>query len=288
MAAPAPGPRVVLLADEAPVSARPHAAAADPAHARAHEAKAEARAERHHRDHDPDRSEHRPYHPAPGIVVDVVGVDAGGGGAASAAELQRAARNASYWPFRQCYEEGLRRDQRLSGKVSLELDVSPAGSVDRATVTTTTVHDDLVGACVAREARRLALPGGESPATTKVDVTLVTGDEPVPAGHVVPNADLLLQALRASWGGVRRCYAGALPSHPDAGGRLELHFHVRRDGEIANVDEATDAHFADMEVTRCVLGVYRNAKLPALHSSRDRAFVYALELESKPGEPPAP
>ena len=280
---------MVLLADEAPVSARPHPAAADPVHARAHEARAERR--RREREHDPDRDRDRPgrpYHPAPGIVVDVVGVDAGGGASAAAGDLQRAARNASYWPFRECYEEGLRRDQRLSGKVSLALDLSPAGSVDRSTITATTVHDDLVGACVAREARRLALPGGESPVTAKVDVTLVTGDEPVPTGRVVPNADRLQQALRGSWGGVRHCYSGALATHPDAGGRLELHFRVRRDGEIVNVDEATDTHFADMEVTRCVLGIYRSAKLPALHASRDRAFIYALELESRPGDAPAP
>jgi hypothetical protein len=46
--------------------------------------------------------------------VDVA--DASGG--ASAAELQRVARNVGYWPFRHCYEEGLRRDQKMGGKVS--------------------------------------------------------------------------------------------------------------------------------------------------------------------------
>ncbi len=262
----APGPRAILVADEPPFSSRPH-----------------AKAEHRHEHEDHGEKGHRGHHPAPGIVVDVVGVDAGGP-AASAADMQRAARNAGYWPFRDCYEQGLRRDQQLAGKVFLELQVNPTGGVDRATVVSSTVHDDIVGACVAREAAHLALPRGESPATARVEVTLALGDEPVPAGRTVPNAERLQQALRGSWRGVRQCYASALAGHPDAGGRLELHFKVHHDGEVSEVTEVGETHFATPDVTRCVVGVYRGAKLPALHAARDHAFVYALELESKPGE----
>jgi hypothetical protein len=52
---------------------------------------------------------------------------------------------------------------------------------------------------------------------------------------------------------------------------------------VSDVAEAGEAHFQDGDVARCIVGVYRNAKLPPLHASRDRSFVYALELESKPG-----
>jgi hypothetical protein len=277
LAPPAPAPAAaavatrVMLADELPYG---------PAHLRARD----ARVEHHHSkegSRDAREAGKRPYHPAPGIVVDVV--DAQGG--ASAPALQRTARNLGYWPFRQCYEDGLRRDQHLGGKVSLELAVSPSGAVDRSVVTGTTVRDEIVAACVAREAQHLALPSSESPTTARVDVSLAVGDEPVATGRPVPNAEPIRQSLRGSWSAARRCYASKLTSHPGIGGRMELHFHVRH-GEIVEVDEASagesGGHFGDPDVTRCVLGVYRTARLPAPHGARERSFVYALQFESAP------
>ncbi len=277
--APPPAPRV-LLADELPYI---------PAHVRAHDSKAE-----HHHARDsghesgaPSEAGKRPYHPAPGIVVEVVAAQGGG----SAAELQRAARNLGYWPFRQCYEDGLRSDPHLAGKVSLELAVSPSGAVDRSVVTAATVRDEIVAACVAREALHLALPASESPTTAKVDVSLAVGDEPVPSGRPVPNAEPLREALRASWDAVRRCYASELASHPGVGGRMELRFRVRH-GEIVEVGEVSGpgegGRFGDAEVTRCVTGVYRKVRLPTPHLARERSFVYALHLESTPVDSAAP
>jgi hypothetical protein len=258
-----------------------------PAHLRARDAKVE----RHHgreasreSGREPGR---RPYHPAPGIVVDVV--DAQGG--VNAAAVQRAARNLGYWPFRQCYEEGLRHDQHLAGKVSLELAVSPSGAVDRSVVRATTVRDEMVATCVVRAAQHLALPASESPSTARVDVSLAVGDEPVPVGRPVPNAEPIRESLRGQWSAVRRCYASRLASHPGIGGRMELHFHLRH-GEIVDVDELAPGEgggrFGDPDVTRCVLGVYRTARLPALHGQREPSFVYALHFESAPVESPAP
>jgi hypothetical protein len=267
-----------LIADELPYSA---------AHLRAHEAR-EAR-ERHHAHESNretgEREHHRPYHPAPGIVVDVV--DAQGG--ASAADLQRTARNLGYWPLRQCYEDGLRNNQRLSGKVSLELVVSPSGAVDRSTVTATTVRDEMVTACVAREAGRLALPGAAAPSTARVDVSLAAGDEPVTGPRPISNAEPIREALRASWEGARRCYLAALADHPTTGGRMELRIRALSSGEISEVGEVGSTRFGDVDVTRCVLGVYRASKLPPMHArtARDRSFVYALHFESKPGDAPA-
>ena len=98
----------------------------------------------------------------------------------------------------------------------------------------------------------------------------------------MPHADELRESLRASWPAVKQCYAGALAKHADDGGRLELHFHVKPSGEIAEVAEG-DTRFGDVEVTRCVLGVYRGAKLPGVaHGSHDASFVYALHLEARP------
>jgi hypothetical protein len=66
------------------------------------------------------------------------------------------------------------------------------------------------------------------------------------------------------------------------GGRIELKFRVRPGGEVAEVAEG-DTRFGDVEVTRCVLGVYRTARLAGIaHGSHDASFVYALHLEARP------
>jgi hypothetical protein len=265
-AAPGSAPHVVLV-DELPFRAT---------HTRARELP-------EHAHHGKKKGRHgRPYHPAPGIVVDVT--EATGG--ASAADLQRAGRNVGYWPFRHCYEEGLRRDQHLGGKISLDLAVAPGGAVDRASVTSASLHDESVVLCVAREASHLALAPGESATSAKMDLTLSTGDEPVPVPHAMPHADDLRDALRSSWPAVKQCYASEVTKHADAGGRIELRFHVRPSGEIAEVAEG-DTRFGDVDVTRCVLGVYRAAKLPGVaHGSHEASFVYALHLEARPEQPP--
>jgi hypothetical protein len=262
----APDVQRVILVDETPhyaVHWRLQETAPDPAHGHA----------KLHGRHG------RPYHPAPGIIVDVV--EAHGG--AHGTDVQRIARSAGYWPFRRCYEEGLRRDQRLAGKVSLDMRVAPTGSVERSTPTGATLRDDSVVACVAREARGLSFAPSESPTDAAVDVTLATGDEPVPVARPVPNAERLREVLRTSQPAVEQCYASELTRHPDAGGHMELRFRVGPEGEILEVAEDGDPRFGDMEVTRCVLGVYRASQFPGLdHAIRERTFVYGLHFESRP------
>ncbi len=271
--APAAGaPLHIVLVDELPFRAT---------HTRARELPEHGRHGKKHGRHG------RPYHPAPGIVVDVP--DSTGG--ASAADLQRVARNVGYWPFRHCYEEGLRRDQHIGGKVSLDLTVAAGGAVDRASVAGSTLHDESVVLCVAREASHLALAPAESPSTARMEITLSTGDEPVPVPRPAAHADELREGLRASWPAVERCYASELARRPDVGGRMELRFHVRPGGEVAEVSEVGEGEgrFGDVEVTRCVLGVYRSAKIAgAAHGSHDATFVYAMHLEARPGQNVSP
>jgi hypothetical protein len=224
----------------------------------------------------------RPFHPAPGIIVDVTDAQ---GGNATAADLQRTARNDGYWPFRHCYEEGLRRNQDLSGSVSFSLYRQPSGIGSQ--LGQSSLHDESVTQCVLREAQHIDLPwGGEGEASADVKVSLATGDEPVPTAHPVPHADAIREGLRASWPAVQQCYASELGKHPDVGGRMELRFRVKADGEILEVSE-NEPRFGDVEVTKCVLGVYRTAKLPSLQGTHDATFVYALHFESAPGAPPA-
>jgi hypothetical protein len=151
-----------------------------------------------------------------------------------------------------------------------------------------TVHDESVTLCVLREAQHIDLPwGGDGEASADMKVMLATGDMPVPTPHPVPHADALREGLRASWSAVQQCYASELGKHPDIGGRMELRFRVKADGEILEVSE-NEPGFGDVDVTKCVLGVYRTAKLPDVHGTHDATFVYALHFESAPSVSPAP
>jgi len=267
MPAPAPtAPRIVLV-DELPFKG---------SHARAREVP-------EHGHHGKKHGRHgRPFHPAPGIIVDVTDAQ---GGNATAADLQRAARNDGYWPFRNCYEEGLRRNQDLSGSVSFAIYRQPSGVGSQ--LAQSSLHDESVTLCVLREAQHLDLPwGGEGDASADVKVGLATGDEPVPMLHPVPHADAIREALHESWPAVQQCYASELGKRPDAGGRMELRFRVKADGEILEVSE-NEPRFGDVDVTKCVLGVYRTAKLPAMHGTHEATFVYALHFESAPTVTPA-
>jgi hypothetical protein len=217
----------------------------------------------------------KPYHAAPRIVVDVTEGDASG-------DLQRTARNLGYWPFRGCYEEGLRRDGQLAGKVALRVLVAPGGAVERSQAMPSSLVDPVVVACVGREARRLAFPAAPGERDAVFEVTLGTGDEPVFAPPPLANAGPLREALRGSWSAVERCYADRLAKAADVGGRMELHFRVQSSGAVSEVAEG-EPRFGDVDVTRCVLGVYRTSHLPVEGSPRRRRssdFVYALHFEA--------
>ncbi len=236
----------------------------------------------HEHGHHPKHGRHgRPFHPAPGIVVDVASAQGG----ASAADVQRTARNIGYWPFRHCYEEGLQRNQQLAGSVHFGL--TRQGTTLSTQLVDSSIKDESVTLCVLREARHLELSWGAeasdaaADATADMKVSLATGDEPVPTAHAVPHADELREALHTAFPAVQQCYASGLARHPDEGGRMELRFHAKPSGEITEVSE-DEPRFGDVDVTRCVLGVYRTAKLPHVHGSHASSFVYALHFEAAP------
>jgi hypothetical protein len=274
--APAPPSPRIVLADEPPFSGTIP---------RTHESPAPAHTPNpHHGRHG------RPYHPAPGIIVAVTDSR----GEHSATDTQRVARNLGYWPFRRCYEDALRRDQGLAGKVSLELTVTANGAVERSSVSrSTTLRDENAAACMARQALKLPLPSGDAPSDVKFDVSLATGDEPVPVPRSVPRAGTLRDALHGPWDAVQRCYADVLAAHPEAGGEMDLNFRVKRSGQASRVVEVAEgeARFEEPTVTRCVLALYQGMELPAFPGARESSsasFVYALHFEAMPDAPPEP
>ena len=218
----------------------------------------------------------RPYHPDPRIVIDVLE----GRGIASA-DLQRTARDSGYWPFRRCYEDGLRRDQEHLGRVSLALSISASGQVERSSVTASTLRDRTVMACLAREARLISFSPADSEALAAASVSLAAGDEPVAVALPVAGADALRRSLRVAWPAVQQCYSQALARNAQVGGSLELLFRVDLQGEVAEVSEGS-MHLADSDLRRCVLDTYRGARLGLGDATHERRFAYSLHFETDP------
>ena len=63
----------------------------------------------------PPRPSGKVPHPAPRIKVDVLKIT----GRINEADVLRQARSKGYWPFRLCYEEGLRRSQKVHGTINV-------------------------------------------------------------------------------------------------------------------------------------------------------------------------
>jgi hypothetical protein len=276
-------PEAMPAAPAAPVAAALRVVLVDEEPSRISRTRAREQPEHEHEHgHHPKHGRHgRPFHPAPGIVVDVTSAQGG----ASAADVQRSARNVGYWPFRHCYEEGLQRNQQLAGSVHFGLARQTSGLTTQ--LVDSTIKDESVTLCVLREARHLELTWGAEASDASADavadmkVSLATGDEPVPTPHAVPHAEEVREALHASFPAIQQCYVSGLARHPDDGGRMELRFHATSSGEISEVSE-DEPRFGDVDVTRCVLGVYRAAKLPHVHGSHASSFVYALHFEAAP------
>ena len=216
----------------------------------------------------------KPYHPDPRLVIDVSGAVDG-----VVAALQRTARDVAYWPFRRCYEDGLRRDQELSGKVSLALSISTGGQVERSAMAGSTLRDEVAAACIARESRRIAFSPPEVETRATMEVSLATGDEAVAVVVPIAGAEGVRRSLQTAWPAAEQCYAQALVREPEAGGRIELLFRVDREGAVDEVSEGA-ARFGGPELGECLLDVYRKVPLGLLRSTRERRFVYALHFET--------
>jgi hypothetical protein len=287
-----------LLADEMPTAFCPLGVVAPPPAAPAPHAKSHKKDRSEH-----DRSEHepRPFHAAPRIMIDVEGASDG----SALGDLQRTVRAKGYWPVRRCYESGLRRDQHLRGTVALMVSLEPSGAVTAAAeapapAKASPLADPVVAACVVREVAPLLFgePGPTAQVVTDagttrrgeavlvhVDVTLGTGDAPVFAASPIPNAEAVREALRQAWPEATHCYEHALESNPRAGGRMDMHFRVARDGRVLSVQEG-EAHLAAADLASCVLDVYRRATLPVAplaprtrEPAAETTLVYGLELE---------
>jgi TonB family protein len=63
--------------------------------------------------------------------------------------------------IRYCYNQGLVKDPKLEGKVTIQFTIGPAGSVPVAVVSDSTVSDEAVGMCAAKAVKRWKFPKPE-------------------------------------------------------------------------------------------------------------------------------
>jgi hypothetical protein len=110
-----------------------------------------------------------------GPPPDAPPTNAGAGGGYSAivsgrlpAEAVQRVVRASFGRFRLCYEDGLRRDPGLQGRVSVKLVIDRQGSVATAADAGSTVRDDEVVSCVVRSFQALSFPEPEGGIVTVV------------------------------------------------------------------------------------------------------------------------
>ena len=224
----------------------------------------------------------KPAHAAPRVKVDVTDVR----GDASEADMQRAARLKSYWPFRICYEQGLRRMQKLHGSIKLRLTIGPSGRPSGVQQLAAELGDAAVVSCIVKSATGLDLPA-PSAGTPQItlDISLWPGDDPVsvksaPRGKnaAPPDAKAIGDQLRTQLPQAKACYAAGLARHDALWGRLALALHVTA-GTVDNVNEV-ESRFPDAEVTECVRKAFLHAAVAS--SDRELTIVYPLRLGHAP------
>jgi hypothetical protein len=221
-------------------------------------------------------------HPAPRIKVDVLKVQ----GHTKEADVLRVARAQGYWPFRRCYEEGLRRQPKLRGTIRMRLVVGASGAPRSVTKVGAELDDAAVVSCVLRAGRSLALPRPDrgAPEVT-LEVSLLPGDVPLDASSAPKNLVAYLElpelvaSLREHWPEVRACFVAALGRHPGLWGRLALRLRIKGGGRVVEVSEV-ESRFSDPEVTQCAIKAFSHADLPA--PLQEVVLVYPLRLGSAP------
>jgi hypothetical protein len=254
------------------------------------------------------------FHVAPRVMVDTV-VRGGHLPARSAAKgtlsqlaVLAQSRNRGYWPFRICYEEGLRRDPALRGKVEARFTVGRSGKVTGSRLLNSSFKDREVARCVATRTQALTF----SPAPSRridVDVTveLNPGDAPLPSVRLreepapgvpatvrtpparEPSPAVLREALKESSAALEArtpdlvgCYTSGLLRDPGLWGRIGLRIRVAEDGTASAVAQH-ESRFPDSSVVSCVAAVVKSVPF-----CKTLAHPVELEWGARLGAPSLP
>lgn len=251
---------------------------------------------------DPGLPSNRPgFHPAPRVHVSLDGAPLrlpdrarGKRGVLSRVAVLAQARNFGYWPFRVCFEEGLRRFAKLSGATAMRLSVARDGHVSKSTVIQTGLQQSDVSQCLTEKARRFRFsPAPSRPFSLRLIVDLHPGDAPLP--DTVPvqpaearqaevestpklHAQSALEALGAARGRVAECYARAASGDPKLWGRLAILLDVDPKGRVTSAAQY-ESQFPAAGVVACAKEAVRGAQFStAPGEGAGMRLVWALRL----------
>lgn len=207
------------------------------------------------------------------------------------------ARNHGYWPFRLCYEDGLRRGGQLSGTTVLRLTVGRSGRVTKGAIVETDLHQSDVSQCLVGGASRLRFsPGPAHAFAVRLVVELRPGDASLPdvavgepggnEPHAPPIPSLgaarVLTALSGAREAVMRCFASAAATDPRLWGRLALLLDVDQHGRPVRVTQH-ESRFPSPEVVTCARQAAEAARFgTGPGEGAGSRLVWALKLGAPP------
>ncbi|HEX7672047.1 MAG TPA: AgmX/PglI C-terminal domain-containing protein, partial [Polyangiaceae bacterium] len=243
------------------------------------------------------------FHPAPRVKVDT-NVVRGQLPARSAAKgvlselgVLAQTRSRGYWPFRLCFEAGLKRNGALAGKSQLRMVIGMNGRVARSRLESTELRDAEVSTCLVTQAHALRFtPVPRRRFEVDLTVDLNPGDAPLPdaaplvrPGRPEPPQETCpgriddraaMSALEPLIPRITECYAAGRARDPLLWGRVALRLDATETGKIDRVAEH-DTRFPAPAVVRCIAASVMGAVVPLTEGGRVR-FVWGLRLGAPP------
>jgi hypothetical protein len=249
---------------------------------------------------DPSARSNRPgFHVAPRVKVDTVvrsrrmPEQSSKKGVLSKVGVLAQARNRGYWPFRVCFEAGLRADAASKGKTRVRITLGRDGRASASRLLATELRHPDVATCLVNRARTLRFAPGPT-GRTEVDVTvdLSPGDAPLP-GVTVPAPPPAASPGKIDVGAVTGVLGTALPAaaacftrraarDPKLWGRVGLRVGLGADGAILLLEE-NESRFPDRDVVACIVTAVRALPFPPPLGG-PASFTWGVRL----GGPPPP
>jgi hypothetical protein len=236
-------------------------------------------------------SNHPSYHPAVRVVIDTRPLQGKKAfGALNPRALLSLARRNGYWPYRLCFEDGLRARRVQRGKTVLRFSIDVRGRVTYARRLRSELAKE-VADCLRKVTYGFRFePAPARRVDVELTVSLSAGDVSLPprdaAGtpsNHVGQWPVWLQQLTPQ---VARCYAQGVARDAKLWGRIEV--RLRRDANGHLGAEELHSRFPDVVVTGCVLEALRAApESGAVVAVGAADIVAAWRLGAPPPEEPA-
>jgi hypothetical protein len=236
------------------------------------------------------------FHAAPRVKVDTtvhghMPMQSSKKGVLSEIAVLAQTRNHGYWPFRLCFEAGLREDSSLKGKTHVRLMLMRDGHVSTSRVVRTELHSADTAACLASRALALHYAPGPS-RRTQIDaiVDLSPGDAPLPdsgspafAKTGTAPVEALASAFSPAVSAITACFEDARKSDPGLWGRLALRVDVFGRGAPKHVEQY-ESRFPSSSVVRCAINIAEKLTFPAPEGGPVSA-VFGFRLGARPLPP---